>query len=207
MNRHKIIVHIDSSVQILPIPILLLRALSLTCVSPARDDAGLPVYVRLLFLIRKADRQNMAVEGETMPLSASHSDQGNVIIVAASPVVPVEDNPLHRQLSLKLILHSCMVVTYPQQVASHINTKPREKDMQYLDISTNRELDSCKSQLLWDSTHKLIKKCQLQDCGISSHRCDNASCYSHCLPCTILLSIEGVTTVVTGSCLSLFTFP
>lgn len=138
----------DSSVQTPPIPILLLRAVSLTCVSPARDDAGLPVYVRLLFPIRKADRQNVAIEGETVPLSASHSDQGNVIIIAASPVVPVEDNPLHRQLSLKLILHTCVVVTHPQQVASHINTKPREKGMQYLDISMKGELDSCKSQLL-----------------------------------------------------------
>lgn len=145
-------VHIDSSVQILPIIILLLRALLLTCVSPARDDAGLPVYVRLLFPIRKTDRQNVAIEGETVPLSASHSDQGNIIIIAASPVVPVEDNSLHGQLSLKLILHTCVVVTYPQQVAPHINTKPREKDMQYLDISTKWQLDSCKSQLLWDWT-------------------------------------------------------
>lgn len=132
--------HIDSSVQNPP-SILLLKALSLTCVSPARDDAGLPVDVRLLFPIRKADRQNVVIEGETVTFSAPHSDQGNVVIIAAGPVVPVEDNPLHRQLPLKLILHTCVVIAHPQQVASYINTKPREKDRQDLDTPTKRETD------------------------------------------------------------------
>lgn len=83
-----------------------------------------------------------------MPFSAPHPDQGYVIIIAASPVVPVEDNPLHGQLPLKLILHACVVIAHPQEVAPHINTKPGEKQTQDLDIPTKREADSHKSQLL-----------------------------------------------------------
>lgn len=109
-------------------PFLPLRAPSLTCVPPAGDDAGLPVDVRLLFPAGQADRQNVVIEGETVPLSAPHPDQGNVIVVAASPIVPVEDNPLHGQLPLKLILHTCVVIAHPQQVAPHINTKSGEKE-------------------------------------------------------------------------------
>lgn len=83
----------------------------------------------------------MVIEVETVTFSAPHSDQGNVIIIAASPVVSVEDNPLHRQLPLKFILHTCVVIAYPQQVVSYINTKPREKDRQDLDIPTQTETD------------------------------------------------------------------
>lgn len=154
MCRHKLIARVGFWTQAPP-PFSPLKALSLTCVSPAGDDAGLPVDVRLLFPVGQADRQNMAIEGETVPLSALHPDQGNVIIIAAGPVVPVEDNPLHRQLPLKLILHACVVIAHPQQVVSHINTKPGEKETQDPDTPTKGETDSHKSQLLWDWTTSL----------------------------------------------------
>lgn len=115
-----------------------LKAPSLTCVSPARDNAGLPVDVRLLFPVGQADRQNVAVERETVSLPTPHPDQGNVIIVAASPVVPVENYCLHGQLPLKLVLHACVVITHPQQVAAHINTKPAKKETQDLDTPAKR---------------------------------------------------------------------
>lgn len=129
--------HVGFWTQPLP-PFLPLKALSLTRVSPAGDNAGLPVDVRLLFPLGQADRQNVAIERETVSLSAPHADQGNVIIIAASPVVPVENYCLHGQLPLKLVLHACVVITHPQQVAPHINTKPAKKETQDLDMPTKR---------------------------------------------------------------------
>jgi len=154
--------HVGSWTQTPP-PFLAPKAPSLTCVSPAGDDAGSPVDVRLLFPVGQADRQNVAIKGEAVPLSAPHPDQGDVVIIAARPVVPMQDDPLHGQLPLKLVLHACVVIAHPQQVATHINTKSGEKkETQDLDAPTKRE-----------KPHRPIEYCQLQGCGTSS-RCDNA---------------------------------
>lgn len=176
-------------------PLLPLKAPPLTCVSPARDDAGLPVDVRPLSPVRQADGQNVVIEGETVPFSAPHPDQGYVIVIAASPVVPVQDNPLHGQLPLKLILHSCVVIAHTQEVAPHINTKPGEIQTQDLNSPAKRKADSHKCQLLWDwSTSSYHSGKTVTAAGMLDlfSRYDHASCCrfgvpNHCLPGTGLL--------------------
>lgn len=191
LSWHKLMAHVgfwsQTSSSLLP-----LKAPPLTCVSPARDDAGLPVDVRPLSPVRQADGQNVVIEGEAVSFSAPHPDQGYVIIIAASPVVPVEDNPLHGQLPLKLILHSRVVIAHPQEVAPHINTKPGEKHTQDLHTPTKREADSHKSQLLWDwttSSHYSDKTVSPAGLWDLFSRCNRASCCrfgvpNDYLPCT-----------------------
>lgn len=69
----------------------------------------------------------MVVEGETLVLFAPHPDQSNVIIITARPIISMEEDLLHRQLSLRLVSHTGMVVSHPQKVATNVYPKSARK--------------------------------------------------------------------------------